>query len=300
MSWIDNISNKQVESVKYALNYDLDENEKKLLNLSINHDYLVDWITKPFDKFGYSDELKSVRKYYRLNFLKENDFGKISSILNWDVRSLGLKKRIKYFLGGLFVAKDRNLIASFIFYIFTISAFSIAMNIEKIKALSNYSIMGIIFFFIVLLSICGAFLVNFFLPTMTVYKKAIFFDIYGNTKEQEIIKNTALKTIMEISGVYKNLEEPIKTDKDFLSNIEGLSQKYKQTEFNPTKIFNSNKYINFCEEVYNQSNLFSKIDYSYDELLQKNKEKLILEQKSFLEESLNTDVGNKKNKKIKI
>ena len=39
MSWFDNISNQKVESIKYAINYELDNNEKKLLELSKNHTY---------------------------------------------------------------------------------------------------------------------------------------------------------------------------------------------------------------------------------------------------------------------
>ncbi len=299
MSWINSVSNKDIESVKYALNYELDDNEKKLISLSNNHDYLIDWITKPFDKFGYAEELKSVRKYYRMNNLQENDFTKIAAILNWNLKGLSLKQRFKYFYENIVKVKDKQIITSFLSYSFSIVLFSIVLNIDKIKTLSLFSNIGFILailMFSAFVSISGLFLFSM----VSFYKKAIFFEVYGNEEDQEQIKNRALKIIMETSGVYKKFDEELQKDNDFLSSIEKLSQKFQEKEIKDMRVLNKNKFINFCEEVYNQCNLFSKVDYSYDELLQKNKEKLIVEQKDLLEKSLLKNTTTIKNKAMKV
>lgn len=296
MSWINTINNKEVESTKYALNYELDDDEKKLLKLSKNHTCLIDWITKAFDKFGYAEKLKPVRKYYRMNYLQENDCNKISIILEWSPKSLGFKKRVKYFLASIFMAKDVKLIKSLLFYIFLIAFFVSIFNINEIKFLIGEPLKLSLFFLCLfpIISI-GSLIINFILPIVVFYKKGIFFDIYGNKQKQEEIKQLALNTMMEISGVYQKIEVEQHDDKDFLANIELLSQKYQTNTIKKSK--NLNPYINFCEDVYEQANNIPKINYSYEELLQKNKEKVIIENKQFLEKTFSKE---KKNKHIKI
>lgn len=298
MNWMNNLSNKKVESIKYAINYELDNKEKKLLDLSIKHNYLIDWITEPFDKFGYSEELISVRKYYRMNYLQENDYLKISGIMDWNVKSLKIKNRIKYFLSSMFIAKNKNLIKSFIFYVLFLEILIIAFNTNLKISLNEIDKIILTFAYSLPIVFIASLVINLLIPIISFYTKSIFFDLYGNKKEQEKIKTTALNTIMKLSGVCKTIEPKQKEENNFLLNIELLSKKYENGTIKKEK--NINPYINFCEDIYIKSNSIKKINYSYEELLNKNKEFIIINNKINLENLLSKEFNIENNNKLKI
>ncbi|NCQ50291.1 hypothetical protein GW796_00010 [archaeon] len=300
MSWFDNISNQKVESIKYAINYELDNNEKKLLELSKNHTYLVKWITEPFEKFGYAKELMSVRKYYRMNSLQEKNYMNVSAILDWNIKSLDIKNRVKYFFLSLFVAKDISLIKSFLFYLLFFESIIVIFKSMAIKLLmADVFKLILLFTYSIPIIVISSLFVNLMLPLIMFYKKGIFIDLYGNKQEQEKTKKLALDTIMKLSGVYEKINIKKDDETDFLLSVELLSKKYQNGTIE--KLKNENPYINFCEEIYEKNNLLPKVNYSYEELLQKNKEKLVLENKESLEKLLTNELKEEKVKKqVKI